>query len=167
MGRGFKPLHPVKLRGVVASAVLDRGLSVPAALRLLAAGELPGWTGRYDLPSSSASGYVKAERDRRRELQLKRADPSTVQTEVAGQVALLLAELDGRTRAVSAKTSTDDIRDLARAQRELLATARACGAPGRQTPSQHEGQGNTTSAEPAEPDLIAQLAATKTDDQAG
>ena len=40
MSRGFKPTHPEKLRAVVASAVLDRSLSVPAALRLLADGKL-------------------------------------------------------------------------------------------------------------------------------
>lgn len=165
MSRGFKPTHPVKLRGVVASAVLDRGLSVPAALRLLADGKLPGWSGRYELPLSSASGYVKDERTRRREALLHRADPSAVVEAVAGQVALLLAELDRRARAVNAKTTLEEIRDQARAQRELILTAKACGpSAGRQTPSERKEDSDSNA--PA-PDLIAQLAAGESTAQPG
>lgn len=151
----------MKLRGVFASAVLDRGLSAPAARRALAAGDLPGWTGAYELPLSTGQEYVKAERQRRRETLLHRADPATVQTAVAGQVALLLAELDRRTRAVTGSTSLDDIRELARAQREVVATARACQPRGAAAPgagddsSEASGNGDADAA----PDLLDQLAA--------
>jgi hypothetical protein len=161
VGRGFKPKHPEKLRGVIASAVLDRGLSVPAACRALERGDLPGWTGRYPIAYETARGYVKAEERRRHERQLQAADPATVQTAIAGQVALLLTELDRRARAVNAKTSADAIRDLARAQRELILTARACGKPGRSNgaePGPDNASAHPTQDNDSAPDLIESLA---------
>jgi hypothetical protein len=80
-------------RATIARAVLDDGLNLREALRRAKAGELDG-TEAFDMPRSTARGYVEKEKRRRQEHELMTATAENPSQVVYGLVRRSLALLD-------------------------------------------------------------------------
>jgi hypothetical protein len=119
-----------ELKRAVVAAVLDHELSVPRAVELARAGELPG-IGRGvpaapGLPVATVRDYVTDERRRRKLEEAGRAAPEEVVGRSLGVLtAILEREVDrAAAQARKGKVSPDHIVKLARAGAEVAKLAR-------------------------------------------
>jgi hypothetical protein len=80
-------------RATIARAVLDDGLNLREALRRAKAGQLEG-AEAFDMPRSTARGYVEKEKQRRQDHQLTTATAQDASQAVHGLVRRALALLD-------------------------------------------------------------------------
>jgi hypothetical protein len=146
-------------RAGVVDAVLERGMSSPAATRAAAAGELPGLE-PFTMPVPTARDLVRKERERRADIEAKRAAREDPRAAVQAMVAQLLgdarAELERmRQGATDSAEQWEKLRTAARAIGEIERVARAvhreAGGNG------DTGNGDTELERPA--GLIERLAA--------
>jgi hypothetical protein len=149
-----------ELKRAVVAAVLDHELSVPRAVELAHAGELPG-IGRGvpaapGLPVATVRDYVTDERRRRKLEEAGRAAPEEVVGRSLGVLtAILEREVDrAAAQARKGKVSPDHIVKLARAGAEVAKLARlTSGGKAPSSPARgSKGSGETS-------DFIGGLAA--------
>jgi hypothetical protein len=119
-----------ELKRAVVATVLDHGLSVPRAVELARAGELPGIghgvPAAPGLPVATVRDYVTDERRRRKLEEAGRAAPEEVVGRSLGVLtAILEREVDrAAAQARKGKVSPDHIVKLARAGAEVAKLAR-------------------------------------------
>jgi hypothetical protein len=147
-----------ELKRAVVAAVLDHELSVPRAVELARAGELPG-IGRGvpaapGLPVATVRDYVTDERRRRKLEEAGRAAPEEVVGRSLGVLtAILEREVDrAAAQARKGKVNPDQILKLARAGAEVAKLARLTSGTGKSAPAKGSTKGEQA------PDFIGGLA---------
>jgi hypothetical protein len=146
------------LKRAVVAAVLDHQMSVPRAVELARAGELPG-IGRGvpaapGLPVATVRDYVTDERRRRKLEEAGRAAPEEVVGRSLGVLtAILEREVDrAAAQARKGKVNPDQILKLARAGAEVAKLARLTSGTGKSAPAKGSTKGEQA------PDFIGGLA---------
>jgi hypothetical protein len=147
-----------ELKRAVVAAVLDHEMSVPRAVELARAGELPG-IGRGvpaapGLPVATVRDYVTDERRRRKLEEAGRAAPEEVVGRSLGVLtAILEREVDrAAAQARKGKVNPDQILKLARAGAEVAKLARLTSGTGKSAPAKGSTKGEQA------PDFIGGLA---------
>jgi hypothetical protein len=140
-----------ELKRAVVAAVLDHEMSVPRAVELARAGELPG-IGRGvpaapGLPVATVRDYVTDERRRRKLEEAGRAAPEEVVGRSLGVLtAILEREVDrAAAQARKGKVNPDQILKLARAGAEVAKLARLTSGTGKSAPARGSTKGDETS----------------------
>lgn len=121
----FQRRYPIALQEAVIDSCLDRDYTVARAVRLAVAGELPGYNeGPIDLKLQTAHHWVREARSKRQARARTGEAPEVLMRET-------LADLTERVRADTQRlmrrrnrAKPDEIRELAKAAREIIALSR-------------------------------------------
>ena len=159
MGR-FAPKYAEEERAAIVAAVLDQGLSAPAAVKLAAAGTLEGVGHAFEMPAGTARELVRREReDRDYAVRATPEGAASIAEAIPGRIVRLLdAELARIEKEATDgdKLDTAQLRNIARVHREL-ATKRDANRAARDNSGTDTGDDRDDSDGAKEDDLIKRL----------